>query len=68
MGAEERAIEQGAIDAAKAQFEKALFPYKQVQFMQSLLQDLPLESVQRTYIEPSQLSQLFGPTLLVLRR
>ena len=61
MGADERAIEQEAIDAAKRQFEEErLFPYKQVQFMQSLLQDLPLESVQKTFIEPSQLSQLFG--------
>lgn len=61
MGAEERAIEQGAIDAAKRQFEEErLFPYKQVQFMQSLLQDLPLEAQQRSYIEPSQLSQFSG--------
>lgn len=61
MGAQERAIEQQAIDAARKQFEEErLFPYKQVQFMQSLLQDLPLEAVDRSYIEPSQLSQFFG--------
>jgi len=61
MGAEERAIEQGAIDAAKAQFEEErLYPYKQVQYMQSLLQGLPLAAQAYSYQQPSGLSTLFG--------
>lgn len=61
LGGIERGIEQQAIDAARQQFEEErLFPYKQVQFMQSLLQGLPLEAQQRSYVEPSQFSQLSG--------
>jgi len=61
LGGQEYALNQAAIDAARRQFEEErLFPYKQVQFMQSLLQGLPLEAQQRSYVEPSQFSQLSG--------
>lgn len=61
IGAQERAIETEAVDAARQQFEEErLYPFKTLQFQQSLLQDLPLEAFQRTFIEPSQLSQFSG--------
>lgn len=56
---ERLAIQQG-LDADKQQFEyESMWPYKQVQFMQSLLQGLPLEAQQQYYQQPSSLSQ-FG--------
>ena len=43
LGAQERAIEQEGISADLAQFEEERdFPYKQVQYQQSLLQGLPI--------------------------
>jgi hypothetical protein len=58
-GATQRGIEQGAIDADIKQFEEERdFPYKSVQYMQSLLQGLPLEAQSVTYSEPSQYAQL----------
>ena len=58
-GAEQRAIEQQGIAADIAQFEQERdYPYKQVQFMQSLLQGLPLETQSYTYYEPSGLQSL----------
>jgi len=61
LGGIERGIEQSAIDAARQQFEEEkLFPYKQVQFMQSLLQDLPLQTQQYSYQQPSGIQQLLG--------
>lgn len=54
-----RDIEQAGIDADRDQFdEERLFPYKQVQYMQSLLQNLPIETVQREYIDPSAAGEL----------
>lgn len=48
-GAQQRAIEQQAIDAQRAQFEEAkAFPYKQLQFKQSMLQGLPLSTYSNT--------------------
>jgi hypothetical protein len=45
MGDTQRGVEQQGIDADYAQFrEERDYPYKQVQFMQSLLQGLPLEA------------------------
>jgi hypothetical protein len=56
-GAQQRAIEQQGIGADIAQFqEERDYPYKQVQYMQSLLQGLPIEAVSREYVEPSSLS------------
>ena len=59
LGSQQRSIEQAGIDADYAQFEEERdFPYKQVQYMQSLLQGLPLATQSYTYAEPSQLSQI----------
>ena len=60
-GAEQRAIEQAGITADIEQFEQERdFPFKQVQYMQSLLQGLPLETQTYTYYEPSGLAALTG--------
>ena len=60
-GAEQRAIEQQGIGADIAQFEQERdYPYKQLQFMQSLLQGLPLETQSYSYYEPSGLQSLAG--------
>ncbi len=57
-GAEQRGIEQQGIAADIAQFrEERDYPYKQVQYMSSLLQGLPIEAVSREYIEPDSLSK-----------
>jgi len=58
-GAEQRGIEQQGIGADIAQFEQERdFPLKNVQFMQSLLQGLPLETQSYSYVEPSGLQTL----------
>lgn len=60
-GQTQRAIEQQGIAADQAQFrEERDYPYKQVQYMQSLLQGLPIEALSREYIEPDSLSQTLG--------
>ncbi len=60
-GAEQRAIEQEGISQDYAQFrEERDYPYKQVQFQQSLLQDLPIAAQTYSYERPSQLSSLIG--------
>lgn len=60
-GAQQRGIEQEGIFADRAQFEEERdFPYKQVQYMQSLLQGLPLTAQSYSYAQPSQFSQLQG--------
>ena len=57
-GATQRGIESEGIAADKAAFEEErLFPYKQVQYMQSLLQDLPLTAQNISYSQPSDFSQ-----------
>ena len=57
LGAEERKIESEGITADKKQFEEERdFPYKQVQYMQSLLQDLPVSAQEYSYTEPSALN------------
>jgi hypothetical protein len=60
-GATERAIESQGIAADIKQFEEERdYPYKQVQFMQSLLQGLPLETQSYSYYEPSGLQSLLA--------
>lgn len=60
-GGLQRAIESQGIAADLAQFEQERdYPYKQVQFMQSLLQGLPLETQSYSYYEPSGLQSLQG--------
>lgn len=58
-GAEQRGIEQQGILADIAQFEQERdYPMKQLQFMQSLLQGLPLETQTYSYYEPTGLQSL----------
>ncbi len=60
-GAEQRAIESEGITADRLQFEEERdFPYKQVQYMQSLLQGLPIGAQSYSYAEPSMLSEILG--------
>ena len=62
-GATQRGIEQQGIDADKAQFdEERLYPYKNVTFMQSLLEGLPIENKTTEYQQPSTLSEV-GSTI-----
>lgn len=60
-GAQQRAIEQQGIGADIAQFEQERdYPYKQTQYMQSLLQGQPLETQSYSYYEPTGLASLSG--------
>ena len=57
----QRGIEAEGIAADRAQFEEERdFPYKQVQYMQSLLQGLPLQTQSYTYSQPSSLSNILA--------
>jgi len=57
-GATQRGIESEGMAADYAQFrEERDFPYKQVQYMQSLLQGLPIEAQSVSYNAPSQAAQ-----------
>jgi hypothetical protein len=59
MGAVQRGIEGEGITADRLQFEEERdFPYKQVQYMQSLLQGLPLASQSVNYEQPGFLQSL----------
>ena len=54
VGAIQRSIEQQGITADKLQFdEERMDPYKQVQFLQSLLQGLPIGTKEITYTQPT---------------
>jgi len=58
VGGIERGIESEGLTADRAQFETERdYPLKQVQYMQSLLQNLPLATQQYSYNQPSALSQ-----------
>lgn len=53
-GAEQRGIEQQGVSADLAQFEyERDYPQRQVQFMQSLLQGMPLETQSYSYSQPT---------------
>ena len=59
LGGLQRDIEKEGIAADRKQFEEERkFPYQQVQFQQSLLQNLPLETQSYTYAQPSALSNI----------
>jgi len=59
LGAIQRGIESEGMAADYSQFaEEREFPYKQVQYMQSLLQDLPLEAQSQSYTAPSTAAQI----------
>jgi hypothetical protein len=61
LGAQERAITSEGMMVDRAQFEEERdFPYKQTQYMQSLLQGLPLAAQSYTYSEPSKLASILG--------
>jgi hypothetical protein len=63
LGDVKRGIEQEGIDADIAQFEEEMnYPYKNVQFMQSLLQNLPLETQQYAYAQPSEFANVLSST------
>jgi hypothetical protein len=58
-GTEQRAIEQQGISADLAQFtEERDYPQRQLMFMQSLLQGLPLETQTYSSYEPTGLQSL----------
>lgn len=58
LGAVQRAVEGEGIAADLKQFEQERdYPYKQVQYMQSLLQGLPLAAQSYSYAQPSALSE-----------
>jgi len=60
-GAQQRDIESQGIAADYAQFkEERDFPYKQVQYQQSLLQGLPISAAETDYIGQSELAKLLG--------
>ena len=62
-GATQRAQEQQGLSADQTAFEEERdFPYKQVQYMQSLLQGLPLEAQSYSYSQPSDIQKLLGST------
>jgi len=61
LGQQERAIEQAGMTADLAQFEEERdFPYKQVQYQQSLLQGLPIGAQNVSYQDESDISKLLG--------
>lgn len=61
MGATERQINQQGISADLAQFEaEKNDPFKKVQYMQSLLQGLPISTQDYEYTEPSSASNFMG--------
>jgi len=61
LGGVERGIEQEGIAADYGQFkEERDYPYKQVQYQQSLLQGLPLAAQTYSYSQPSALSQILS--------
>jgi len=63
LGGVERGIEQEGITADYGQFkEERDYPYKQVQYMQSLLQGLPLAAQTYSYSQPSALSNILSNT------
>ena len=56
LGAVQRGIESEGITADKLQFEEERdYPYKQVQYQQSLLQGLPIATESYSYSQPSSL-------------
>jgi hypothetical protein len=61
VGGIQRSIESEGITADKTQFETERdYPLKQVQYMQSLLQNLPMATQQYSYNQPSAISQAGG--------
>jgi len=60
-GAAERDIAQQGITADYLQYQQEQqYPYEQLQFMQSMLQGLPVSARQAAYTAPSSFDQLMG--------
>ena len=60
-GAAERDIAQQGITADYLQYQQEQqYPYEQLQFMQSMLQGLPVSARQTSYVDPSSANQLTG--------
>ena len=67
-GAQQRAIDQEGVAADIKQFEEERdYPYKQIQFEQSLLKGLPLQSATYGYQPPSGISEFMGTSAGILR-
>ena len=61
LGGIQRGVEQEGITADRQQFEEERdYPYKQVQYMQSLLQGLPVAAATYSYAQPSELSEILS--------
>lgn len=66
-GAAQRAIEQEGITADLNEFlQQRDYPLKQVQFLQSMLQGLPISAVSQQYQQPSGLSNFLGGSAGIL--
>jgi hypothetical protein len=62
-GATQRAIEAEGIAADLGEFQQQRdFPYKQLQFQQSMLQGMPIQSIAASYQQPSTLSNIMNTT------
>lgn len=62
-GAAQRGIEQEGVAADLAEFQQQRdYPYKMLQFQQSLLQGLPIQSVAASYQQPSAASRFANTT------
>ena len=60
-GGRQRAVEQEGITADYLQYQQEQqYPYEQLQFMQSMLQGLPVSARQTSYVDPSSANQLTG--------
>ena len=61
FGDTQRAIESEGIAADIGEFEAQRdYPFKQVQYAQSLLQGLPVEAMAREYVEPDDIATILG--------
>lgn len=62
-GEMQRAIEQQGVAADLAEFQAQRdFPYKQLQFQQSMLQGMPIQSIAAQYQQPSSLTSMLNTT------
>ena len=62
-GATQRAIEAEGIAADIGEFQQQRdFPYKQLQFQQSMLQGMPIQSIAASYQQPSTLQNVMNTT------
>ena len=62
-GATQRDIEAQGVAADLAEFQQQRdYPYKQLQFQQSMLQGMPIQSIAASYQQPSTLSNVMNTT------